>query len=214
MLRSLIDILDRACQPRRHRDLLVALWEQERWFDTPHQRDAAETARDALVEAGPSGVRLATYPCDGKTRYRDWILHVAWDCPSARLAADDAERPYVVHYGPPSHPSFGWAVAALIGATCPAPKQETWARHPAPQYTFGKEKAWGPLANRLGERLARHLQTCSHMALYPPSEGHPTGLRLPMGPFPSVGFFSLRSGGEDAQDAARRSVAPGGSLRP
>ena len=52
MLRSLIDILDRVCQPRRHRDLLVALWEQERWFDTPHQRDAAETARDALKDGG------------------------------------------------------------------------------------------------------------------------------------------------------------------
>jgi len=89
MLRSLIDILDRAYQPRRHRDLLVALWEQERWFDTHHQRVAAEIERDTLTEAGLSGVRLATYPCDGETRYQDWIMHRAWDGPSARLVADD-----------------------------------------------------------------------------------------------------------------------------
>lgn len=88
-LASLINALDRAYQSERHLDLLVKLWEQEVWFDTPHQRAAAELARDVLSDAGLSDVRLAVYPCDGKTRLQDWITHMAWDCPAARLATED-----------------------------------------------------------------------------------------------------------------------------
>jgi len=86
MLESLIQTVDGGYQPKRAWDFLVKFWEQERWFDTPHQRVAAEFARDALEEAGLSHVRLAGYPADGKTRFQDWIMHMAWDCPSARLA--------------------------------------------------------------------------------------------------------------------------------
>jgi len=93
MLDSLIDAIAQAHQPRRHWDLLVALWEQERWFDTPHQRAAAEIARDALAEAKLSEARLVSYPADGRTRCQDWIMHLAWECPAARLSfADSGER--------------------------------------------------------------------------------------------------------------------------
>ena len=92
MFESLIETIDGAYQPQRIRDLLVRLWQQEVWFDTPHQRATAEMARDLLAEAGLSGVRLAGYPCDGRTRYQDWIMHMAWDCPSARLAFAVGQR--------------------------------------------------------------------------------------------------------------------------
>ena len=36
MIDALIDTIDAAYDTRRHRDLLEALWQQERWFDTPH----------------------------------------------------------------------------------------------------------------------------------------------------------------------------------
>jgi hypothetical protein len=90
MFESLIETVEGGYQAKRHRDLLVAIWEQERWFDTPHQRATAEMARDLLQQARLSDVRLAAYPCDGRTRYQDWIMHMAWDCPSARLAFADS----------------------------------------------------------------------------------------------------------------------------
>ena len=86
MIESLLETLEVGYDVRRHRDLLQAMWEHEKWFDTPHQRASAEMARDALEQAALANVRLAPYPCDGKTRYQDWIMHMAWDCPSARLA--------------------------------------------------------------------------------------------------------------------------------
>jgi peptidase M28-like protein len=82
---ALIDKINTAYQPERHRELLDQVWEREVWFDSPHQRDAAELCRDKLAAAGLADVRLAEYPCDGKTRLQDWIMHMAWDCPAARL---------------------------------------------------------------------------------------------------------------------------------
>jgi len=104
MIESLIDTIDSVWRADRHRDLLVRLWEQERWFDSPRQRAAAEMVRDELQHAGLSDAHLAAYPCDGSTRLQDWTMHLAWDCPAARLAfadgdvvlADRAETPACV----------------------------------------------------------------------------------------------------------------------
>jgi len=89
MLESLMDTIGGAYEPSRHREALEAVWELERWFDTPRQRASAEMSRDLLIEAGLSDVRLAAYPCDGRTRCQDWTMHLAWDCPAAQLALAD-----------------------------------------------------------------------------------------------------------------------------
>lgn len=85
MLEELIETIAKGCDAKRHRELLVALWEQERWFDTPHQRRAAEIARDALAGAGLSDVEMVPYAADGQTRWQDWTTHMAWDCPAGQL---------------------------------------------------------------------------------------------------------------------------------
>jgi len=90
MIESLIDTLAAAHEPRRHRELLTALWEQERWFDTPHQRRAAEIARDALAEGGLAEAALVGYAADGRTRWQDWTTHLAWDCPAGWLRLGEA----------------------------------------------------------------------------------------------------------------------------
>jgi hypothetical protein len=89
MLKSLIDTISRVYDARRHRDLLAALWEQERWFDTPHQRRAAEIARDALDRAGLAEPRVVPFAADGRTRWQDWTTHLAWECPGAHLGLGD-----------------------------------------------------------------------------------------------------------------------------
>ncbi len=86
MLESLVETIAGACEPARHRELLVALWELERYFDTPKQRRAAELAADALRQAGMDDVRLFEYAADGRTRWQDWTAQLAWDCPDARLS--------------------------------------------------------------------------------------------------------------------------------
>ena len=89
MIDELIDTIARRYDLRRHRALLESIWQQERWFDTPHQRRAAEIARDALAEAGVADAHVAPYPADGRTRFQDWTTRMAWECPAAQLRLDD-----------------------------------------------------------------------------------------------------------------------------
>ncbi len=106
MYESLLATLADAYDFRRHHDLLTAVWEQERWFDTPHQRAAAEIMVEALSSASLTDVRMNEYVCDGKTRFQDWMTHMAWDCPAGRLTladggdvlADRSEIPQSVVY--------------------------------------------------------------------------------------------------------------------
>jgi hypothetical protein len=104
MIQSLIDAIAGAYDAKRHRELLTALWGQERWFDTPHQHRAAEIAREALAEAGLDEVAVLPFAADGRTRWQDWTTHLAWDCPSAELRmgdvalADRAACPQAVVY--------------------------------------------------------------------------------------------------------------------
>ena len=104
MIESLTETIRPAYDAQRHRDLLTALWEQERWFDTPHQRAAAQIARDVLQTAGLDDVRIVPYAADGRTRWQDWTTHLAWDCPAAQLRlgdhvlADRAACPQAVVY--------------------------------------------------------------------------------------------------------------------
>ena len=86
MLNALLRTVSTAYEAGRHRDLLAALWEQERWFDSPHQLAAAEIVRDRLDRAGLADVRLAPFAADGRTRYQDWTTRMAWECPAARLS--------------------------------------------------------------------------------------------------------------------------------
>ena len=89
MVESLIETIARAYDAARHRDLLAALWAEERWFTTPHQTAAARIAREALAGAGLDDARLVPFPADGRTRFQDWTTHLAWDCRGAGLRAGD-----------------------------------------------------------------------------------------------------------------------------
>jgi hypothetical protein len=104
MIESLIEIIEKAYEPARHRELLTALWEQERFFDTPRQRRAAEIARDVMAAASLREVAVVPYAADGRTRWQDWTTHMAWDCPAAtvrlgeQVLADRAACPASVVY--------------------------------------------------------------------------------------------------------------------
>jgi hypothetical protein len=102
MLKSLVETIAGEYDASRHRDLLAALWEHERWFDTPHQRRAARVARDALGRAGLREPRIVPFAADGLTRWQDWTTHMAWECTAAQLSlggqvlADRAACPQAV----------------------------------------------------------------------------------------------------------------------
>jgi len=112
MIESLIETLEKAYAAARHRELLAALWREERWFDAPHQRRAAEIARDALREAGLAEAQILPFAADGRTRFQDWTTHMAWECTAANLAigrqvlADRQACPQaVVQWGGPLEPT-------------------------------------------------------------------------------------------------------------
>ena len=90
MFAKLLDLIAPAYNATRHRNLLQAQWEQERWFDTPHQHRSARIARDALLAAGLADAQLVPCPADGRTRFQDWTVPLAWDCNEARLAFADS----------------------------------------------------------------------------------------------------------------------------
>ncbi|HEY3323783.1 MAG TPA: M28 family peptidase [Planctomycetota bacterium] len=102
MLTSMLDTLAPAYESSRHRETLAMLWQDERWFDTPRQRRAAENTRQAFCEAGLSDARLVPFAADGRARYQDWTTALAWSCSAARLTcgaevlADRARTPTAV----------------------------------------------------------------------------------------------------------------------
>lgn len=82
---TLLETVASAHNAGRHRALLESVWEQERWFDTPHQRQAAERVEKALLSAGLMEAGVVPYEADGETRWQDWITRMAWRCPAAQL---------------------------------------------------------------------------------------------------------------------------------
>jgi hypothetical protein len=89
MLESLIETIAKAYEAARHRDLLSALWRQERWFTSSRQKAAAEIACGALGADGLEDARLVPFAADGRTRFQDWTTHLAWDCDGAGLRLGD-----------------------------------------------------------------------------------------------------------------------------
>jgi hypothetical protein len=89
MLKPLIQTIARAYDAARHRDLLAALWEEERWFSSHRQWSAAQMVCKALADARLAGARILAFRADGRTRYQDWTTHLAWDCHGASLRAGD-----------------------------------------------------------------------------------------------------------------------------
>ena len=98
MLDSLLDTIGQTYDASRQMDLIKGMWEQEVWFDTPHQAQAAELARQYLAGGKRAkgkaanaldDVRLVPFAADGKTKFEDWTTHFAWDCPAAKLSLGD-----------------------------------------------------------------------------------------------------------------------------
>jgi len=85
---DLLTVLERHYDGAGHHDLLSRICEDERWFDAPHQRAAAETMVTAMKQAGLAEARIVPFPADGRTRFQDWTTKMAWECRSARLVMD------------------------------------------------------------------------------------------------------------------------------
>ncbi|HYE08145.1 MAG TPA: DUF4910 domain-containing protein, partial [Planctomycetota bacterium] len=84
----LIDLCDRHYDGARHHALLARICADERWFDTPRQRAAAETMLAAMRDARLDEARIVPFAADGRTRFQDWTTKLAWECRAARLVLD------------------------------------------------------------------------------------------------------------------------------
>lgn len=144
-----------AYQPRRHRDLLDAVWQQERWFDTPHQLAAANLMCDRLKEAGLSSAKLVPYAADGRTRYQDWRTRMAWDCPAATLSVAGSGEVLADRQTTPCA-TVSWS-APLGSKTMPVRAGVVcwdWLESPTSEDVNGKFVLTGDNAKTMKDRLA------------------------------------------------------------
>jgi hypothetical protein len=65
--------------------LTAELWDIDHWFDFAHFKQSASYSAAQLQAAGLSQVEIASFPADGRTRYGDWVVPLAWDATQAEL---------------------------------------------------------------------------------------------------------------------------------
>jgi hypothetical protein len=65
--------------------LTTELWGIDHWFDFSHFKQSANYSAAKLQDAGLSQVEVVSFPADGRTRYGDWVVPLAWDATEAEL---------------------------------------------------------------------------------------------------------------------------------
>ncbi len=65
--------------------LTADLWNYDHWFDFSHFKQSAGYSAARLQAAGLSQVEVTSFPADGRTRYGDWVVPLAWDATEAEL---------------------------------------------------------------------------------------------------------------------------------
>jgi hypothetical protein len=78
--------------------LTAELWDIDHWFDFAHFKQSASYSAAQLQAAGLSQVEIASFPADGRTRYGDWVVPLAWDATQAELKIVAPESIPLVSY--------------------------------------------------------------------------------------------------------------------
>jgi len=85
MFREILDRINDNFSGERAQALLTDLWGIDRWFDFAHFKRSAGYSAEQFQRAGLSRVESVAFPADGKTRYGDWVVPLAWDVNAAEL---------------------------------------------------------------------------------------------------------------------------------
>lgn len=71
--------------PKRISANVCAIFENDRWSSFSKYEKTADYCREALGRIGLDQVELEPLPADGKTRFGDWIMPLAWEATAAEL---------------------------------------------------------------------------------------------------------------------------------
>ena len=63
----------------------AGLWQTDRWFTSPKFMETQQWAVEQMLAAGADQAEVVEIPSDGRTRYENWVMPMAFDCRGARL---------------------------------------------------------------------------------------------------------------------------------
>lgn len=78
--------------------LTADVWNLDRWFDFAHFKQSASYCAEKFEQAGLSQVESIAFPADGRTRYGDWVVPMAWDVSEAELTVIQPEEVPLARY--------------------------------------------------------------------------------------------------------------------
>lgn len=158
MATTIADLLDRLANHVSAHHLFrytAGIWQTDRWFTSPKFLETQQWAVEQMLRDGADEAEVVHIPADGRTRYENWIMPMAFDCRGARvevvepgyqLLADWTQVPQcVVQWCGPTPPEG--IVAPLVAADSLDPTQ--------PGAAAGKIV----LAAKSGRELRTQLQT-------------------------------------------------------
>ena len=85
MLWKMLDAVARELSGQKAFECVRHIYETDRWSNFSDYRATAEWIASRLEDLGLEGVELVECPADGKARYSDWTMPLAWDSDEATL---------------------------------------------------------------------------------------------------------------------------------
>ncbi len=85
MLKKLLETFCREVSGENAFDFDVEIYRRDRWSTFSKFHETAEYCARTLMRLGASNVEIVETPADGKTKYGDWVMPLAWDVEDATL---------------------------------------------------------------------------------------------------------------------------------
>lgn len=85
MIRPILDLLSRNISAHHLFRYTAGIWQTDRWFTSESFRRTHDWAVEQMLRGGADEAEVVEIPADGRTRYENWIMPMAFDCRGARL---------------------------------------------------------------------------------------------------------------------------------
>ncbi len=135
-VRPILDLLADHLSDHHLMRYIAGIWQTDRWFTSPKFMQTQQWAVEQMLAGGADEAEVVEIPADGRTRYENWIMPMAFDCrggrlevvePGYQLLADWTQVPQcVVQWCGPTGPEG--IVAPLVLAEALNPEQAGAAR--------------------------------------------------------------------------------------
>ncbi len=93
MLEGLLDAIRAEVSASTSLGYLTEVYLRDRWSTFPKYHETCEYCRRVLEQNGVSDVELVEVPADGRTKFGDWVMPLAWDAGEATLELVEPQVP-------------------------------------------------------------------------------------------------------------------------